>query len=347
MPGGLLTIDLGAIVENWRALDAKTAKTVETGAVVKADAYGLGVAPVGRALQNAGVKTFFVALAAEGVALRQAIGPASRIFIFSGYMRGDESAFNEFDLTPLLNSADHAARFLEARPGEACGLQLDSGMNRLGMEADELTSVMAQISALNPTLIMSHLACADEPDHSQNAAQLTTFNAMTVSLPESRRSFSATGGILLGPAYHMDITRPGIGLYGGDPFAGARPVVTLSLPIIQTRYVEVGESVGYGATWIAKRRSVIATVTGGYADGLIRAIGPNASLYAGDVACPIVGRVSMDLITVDVTDLANVPTSLDILNAKQTVDVLAETAGTIGYEILTSLGNRYQRVYKD
>jgi alanine racemase len=342
-----LTINLNAICSNWRALDVKTAATVETGAVIKADAYGLGVGPVGQALQKAGAKTFFVALASEGAALRKAIGPASRIFVFSGYMQGDESAFDEFDLTPLLNSADQTTRFLTDRHGAACGLQLDSGMNRLGMEADELTSIMAQIPALSPVLIMSHLACADEPEHPQNAAQLTAFNEMTAALQGYRRSLSATGGIFLGADYHMDITRPGIGLYGGDPFMEAQPVVTLSLPIIQTRPVAVGESVGYGATWVATRPSIIATVAGGYADGLIRAMGPNARLYAGDVACPIVGRVSMDLITVDVTNLAKVSASLDILNATQTVDVLAGAAGTIGYEILTSLGNRYQRVYKD
>ncbi len=347
MPAALLTVNLGAIVANWRALDALSAKTVETGAVIKADAYGLGVAPVGRALQKAGAKTFFVALAAEGATLRQAIGPAARIFVFSGYMRGDEAAYRDFNLTPLLNNADQVTRFLADRQGAACGLQLDTGMNRLGMEAAELASIIAQIPALNPVLIMSHLACADEPEHPQNAAQLTAFKDLTATLPDIPRSLSATGGILLRADYHMNLTRPGIGLYGGDPFIGAQPVVTLSLPVIQTRPVSVGESVGYGATWIATRPSVIATVAGGYADGLIRAMGPNASLYARDVACPIVGRVSMDLITVDVTDLARVQAALDILNATQTVDSLAQAAGTIGYEILTSLGNRYERVYKD
>lgn len=347
MSGGILTIDLGAIVANWRALDAKTAETVETGAVIKADAYGLGVGPVGQALQKAGAKTFFVALASEGVVLRESIGPSARIFVFSGYMQGDETAFEEFDLTPMLNSADQVMRFMADRHGAAYGLQLDSGMNRLGMEADELASIIAQIPTLNPVLVMSHLACADEPEHPQNAEQLTAFNEMAATLPEHRRSLSATGGILLGPDFHMNITRPGIGLYGGDPFMDARPVATLSLSVIQTRPVAVGESVGYGATWVATRPSIIATVAGGYADGLIRAMGPNASLYAGKTRCPIVGRVSMDLITVDVTKLTTVPASLDILNATQTVDVLANAAGTIGYEILTSLGNRYKRVYKD
>lgn len=347
MPAALLTINLGAIVANWRALDSKTSDAVETGAVIKADAYGLGVAPVGKALQQAGAKTFFVALASEGILLRQTIGPDARIFVFSGYMQGDEVAFGEFNLIPLLNSADQVMRFLADCQGAACGLQLDSGMNRLGMEAEELTSIMAHMSALDPQLVMSHLACADEPDHPQNAAQLAAFSEMSAALQGCRKSFSATGGIVLGPDYHMDITRPGIGLYGGDPFVDAQPVVTLSLPVIQTRPVAVGEAVGYGASWVAKRSSKIATVAAGYADGLIRAMGGKAVLYAGDVACPIVGRVSMDLITVDVTDLTEVPPALDILNATQTVDVLAEAAGTIGYEILTSLGGRYERRYTE
>lgn len=339
----LLTINLGAIVANWRALDALTSETVETGAVVKADAYGLGVAPVGQALLAAGAKTFFVALADEGVALRQAIGPYARIFVFSGYMRGDEVAFAEFDLIPLLNSADQVSRFM---PSErtACGIQLDSGMNRLGMEAEELASISQHIPSLNPQLVMSHLACADQPDHPQNAEQLAAFTLMSAALP-APKSLSATGGILLGEDYHMNLTRPGIGLYGGDPFQATKPVVTLALPVIQTRPVEVGESVGYGASWVATRPSIIATVAAGYADGLIRAMSGKATLYADDVACPIVGRVSMDLITVDVTDLAVVPDALEILNATQTVDVLASAAGTIGYEILTSLGGRYERRY--
>lgn len=347
MPAATLTIDLGAIVSNWRALDAKTAQNVETGAVIKANAYGLGVEPVGNALQDAGARTFFVALADEGVILRQAIGPEPRIFVFSGYMRGDEDAFQEFDLIPLLNSSEQTLRFLKARQGQKCGLQLDTGMNRLGMEGPELASVLMHMPSLAPQLVMSHLACADEPAHPQNISQLGVFNTMSAVFPTTPKSLSATGGILLGTSYHMQLTRPGIGLYGGEPFADAKPVVTVSLPVIQTRTVLPGESVGYGATWRATRPSIIATVAAGYADGLIRAIGQSAKLYAGETACPIVGRVSMDLITVDVTDLTKIPDSLDILNETQTVDVLADTAGTIGYEILTSLGGRYTRKYID
>lgn len=338
----MLTIDLNAITDNWRALDKKSADNVETGAVIKADAYGLGATQVGVALQNAGVKTFFVALASEGVALRQALGNSARIFVFSGYMRGDETAFGEYTLIPLLNSADQATRFLTDVQGAPCGIQLDSGMNRLGMEPEEFANLAPHIPALAPQLLMSHLACADELVL-QNAQQLAEFDKMAAPF-DIPQSIAATGGILLGSPFHKSLTRPGIGLYGGEPYA-KHPVVTLSLPVIQTREVMTGESVGYGATWVATRPSIIATVAGGYADGLIRAMGSSAMLYADDTACPIVGRVSMDLITVDVTDLARIPAALEILNATQTVDILAQSAGTIGYEILTSLGNRYKRTY--
>lgn len=334
-----LTIDLDAIADNWRKLDAISARTVETGAVVKADAYGLGVGQVAPALRKAGARTFFVALAEEGVTLRAAIGPDARIFVFSGYMDEDAAAITSANLIPLLNSAEQAARFLGEQNGRAYGLQIDTGMNRLGMEAEEV----AALNTLKPQLIMSHLACADEPQHPQNAAQLAAFQGMNGF--DAPTSIAATGGILLGADYHMNLTRPGIGLYGGLPFVGAKPVVTLSLTIIQTRIVETGESVGYGASWIAARPSKIATVAAGYADGLIRAMGGKAMLYANNTPCPIVGRVSMDLITVDVTDLPEIPESLDILNATQTIDLLAEAAQTIGYEILTSLGGRYKRRY--
>lgn len=333
----ILTIDLTAIAQNWRALDRLSVG--ETGAVIKADAYGLGIAQVTSTLLAAGARTFFVALAEEGVALRDAIGPQPRIFVFSGYMNGDAEAVVSANLIPLLNSAEQVVRFMDEQSGRPYGLQIDTGMNRLGMEADEL----AELRHLEPQLVMSHLACADEPTHPQNAAQLAAFQAMNRF--NAPTSIAATGGILLGADYHMNLTRPGIGLYGGLPFADAKPVVTLSLPIIQTRIVKVGESVGYGASWIAARPSKIATVAAGYADGLIRAMGGKATLYVGNTPCPMVGRVSMDLITVDVTDLGEIPESLDILNATQTIDVLADAAQTIGYEILTGLGGRYKRRY--
>ncbi len=340
-----LTIDLSAIIANWRALDALSGPNVETAAVIKADAYGLGAATVGPALAAAGVKRFFVAQAEEAVALRAALGPAPEIYNFSGYMQGDDAAITEHGMIPVLNSAEQVKAFSKTHAGRPCGVQLDTGMNRLGMEALEAASVALDIAALKPDLVMSHLACADEPAHPMNAAQLAAFNAMSFAMTAPRKALSATGGILLGAPFHFSLTRPGIGLYGGAPFTDARPVVELSLPVVQVRDLLPGEAVGYGATWVATRPSRIATVSGGYADGILRAA-KGFSLYAGTTPCPVVGRISMDLITVDVTGLKRVPDSLSLLNATQTVDVLAEAAGTIGYEILTSLSGRYKRIYK-
>lgn len=339
-----LRIDLDAILTNWRALDALTGTATETGAVVKADSYGLGAARVARALARAGARKFFVAAAEEGAAVRQALGEGPEIFVFSGHMAGDTEMIGDLGLTPMLNSLDQVTRHFEALPGAPFGVQLDTGMNRLGMESAEWQAVAPIVLGAAPRLIMSHLACADEPDHPMNARQLAEFHYMTDGL-DIPRSLSATGGILLGPDYHFNVTRPGIGLYGGLPFEAARPVVRLSLPVVQIREVPAGETVGYANSWEAEIDSQIATVAAGYADGLMRTLSNRATLWAEGVPCPVVGRVSMDLITVDVTHLNTPPRALDILCPEQGVDDLADVAGTIGYEILTSLGARYQRSY--
>ena len=342
MSTGFLSVDLNALTTNWRALDAKS--DARTGAVVKADGYGLGAAKVARALQRAGVTQFFVAVAEEGATLREALGPNAEICIFSGHMRGDTDMIADMMLTPLVNTVGQLTRHLEALPGHPFGVQLDTGMNRLGMEMPEWASVAEIALSQNCQLVMSHLACADEPDHPMNRQQLEQFHLMTDGI-DVPRSLAATGGILLGPEYHFDGTRPGGGLYGGLPFGDAQPVAYLDLPVVQIREVQAGETVGYANAWTAERPSKIATVSGGYADGLIRALGNGASLWHGAQPVPLVGRVSMDLITADVTDLSELPGVLSILGPDQTVDALAEKAGTIGYEILTSLGPRYQRRY--
>ena len=339
-----LTINLDALVTNWRNLDAKT--NCETAAVVKANGYGLDSGRVATALAKAGARNFFVAAAEEGVALRRALGPGPGISVFSGHMEGDTGLLRDFQLAPMLNSLDQMLRHFESLPGHPFGVQLDSGMNRLGMEPGEWAAVRDIALGQGPVLLMSHLACADEPAHPMNAQQLKTFHEMTDGI-EVPRSLSATGGILLGPDYHFDLCRPGIGLYGGAPYGDALPVVQLDLPVIQIRDLMPGETVGYGNTWTAQRPSRIATVAAGYADGLLRAMGSGGiQAYAGDTACPVVGRISMDLITIDVTDLDSDPAALTLLNEVQTVDSLADAAGSIGYEILTSMGARYARSYK-
>ena len=344
MATATLSIDLDAIAANWRALDKASASGVQTAAVVKADAYGLGITRVARALAQAGARRFFVAVAEEGATLRQVLGPGPQICILSGHMGGDTDMIGDLDLTPMLNSLDQVTRHLESLPGHAFGVQLDTGMNRLGMEEAEWEAVAPFVLEAGPELLMSHLACADDPDHGLNETQLATFLAMTngTGVP---RSLAATGGILLGPKYHFDLTRPGIGLYGCRPYEAARPAITLSLPIIQTRDVAPGEAVGYSCAWIAESPSTVATLSAGYADGLPRTLSNNAVLWDGDTPCPLIGRVSMDLITVDISHLKQVPRYLDIIGPNQSADDLADIAGTIGYEILTGLSARYIRRY--
>jgi alanine racemase len=344
MGASVLTIDLNALASNWQALDAMSDAQVETAAVVKADGYGLDAGRVAKRFLDMGVKSFFVAVAEEGAVVRKALGDGPDIYVFSGHLAGDSDLLASANLIPLLNAPQQVTRHFTTLPVHPFGVQLDTGMNRLGLEPEDWSALRDELMAAGPRLVMSHLACADEPDHPMNAQQLRAFKEMTEGV--ARRSLAATGGILLGPEYHFELTRPGIGLYGGLPFADAKPVAHIEAPIIQTRTVRPFETVGYGNSWTASVESEIATISAGYADGLIRAMGPKAQVFAGNVPCPVVGRVSMDLITVDVTHLKTVPPTLHILGAQQTVDDLAEAAGTIGYEILTSLSARYTRRYQ-
>ena len=344
---GHLTIDLDAIAANWRALDGISGPGVETAAVVKADAYGCGVAEVAPALARAGARTFFVALADEGARLRRILGTDAAIYVLGGFAPDEEETLAGHALRPVLNSRAQAERWFTARRGLPAGLQLDTGMNRLGMEESEIPPLPADGSI---RLVMSHLACADEPDSPLNRAQLLEFGrlAAALALPGATLSLAATGGVLLGPECHFGLTRPGIGLYGGLPFTDARPVAQLSVPVIQVRNLAAGELVGYGATWVAERPSRIATLAAGYADGLIRTMGNHAWAWHRGRRLPFVGRVSMDLMTLDVTDAPDLVADdlVEILGPNQSIDGIADAAGTIGYEILTSLGSRYRRRYR-
>ncbi|MCC5964288.1 MAG: alanine racemase [Rhodobacteraceae bacterium] len=344
MAQAVLRIDLSALQANWRALDAQSEGSVQTAATVKANGYGLGAGHVAHALAHAGARRFFVAIAEEGLAVRAAIGPDLPIHVYGGHMEDDARILRDANLIPMLNSVEQLTRHLESLPDHPFGIQLDSGMNRLGMEPAEWASLAEIVLAQGPDLIMSHLACADDPDHPMNAQQLHSFRQMTDGL-DVPRSLAATGGALMGPEFHFDLTRPGIGLYGGAPFTAAQPVVHLQIPVIQVRDVAQGESVGYGNTFIAPHDMRVATIAAGYADGIHRALSNRVTLWAGDVPCPLLGRVSMDLLTIDVTALPDDPETLDLLGPHQGVDDIADILDTIGYEILTGLGQRYARVY--
>lgn len=344
MASGMLEIDLDAITANWRALDAMTPAQVQTAVMVKADGYGLGAAPVARALMAVGARRFFVALTEEGVSLRLALGPDAEINILSGHMDGDSARIAGFNLVPMLNSRAQVERHFATLPGHPFGIQLETGMNRLGVDAADWAVLAPAVISHKPQLLMSHMACSDEPGHPLNDRQLASFRAMTDGTGIAR-SFSATGGILLGRAYDFDLTRPGIGLYGGAPYAAARPVARLSVPVVQVRTLAAGDAVGYNATWVAKAPARIATLAAGYADGFFRSLSNRAWLWHGSTPCPLVGRVSMDLVTVDISAVQGTPEALDLLCPAQGIDALASAAGTIGYEILTALGQRYARQY--
>ena len=342
----VLTIDLDAVAANWRALD-RLSGAAETAGVVKADGYGCGAARIAPALWQAGCRSFFVATLDEGIALRARL-PGAVIHILNGVSGDGAAAAKAHNLTPCLNHTGQIADWRAAQGGE-CALQLDSGMSRLGLPPEELAAVP---DALEVRLVLSHLACADEPGHPSNAAQLARFNEGIARLPaaarKARHSIAATGGTLLGGDYLMDLVRCGVGLYGGHPFVDAQPVVTLDAPILQIREIPAGQSVGYGWSWTAKTPTRIATVPLGYADGFHRALSNGATLHIGGVPVPLAGRVSMDLITIDITEIGEARPGMmvEIIGPNQSIDALAASAGTLGYEMLTSLGSRYARRYK-
>lgn len=344
MATGILTIDLDAISANWRALDRATAAATQTAAVVKADAYGLGLERVSRTLAEAGARRFFVAATEEGAALRALLGPGPEINVLSGHMAGDTAMIGGCDLVPMLNSLDQITRHLETLPGRPFGIQLDTGMNRLGLEPADWAAVADVVLEAQPRLLMSHLACSDMPGDEMNTRQLETFHALTDGLGVAR-SLAATGGILLGPEYHFELTRPGIGAFGGAPFEQGLPVVRLSIPVIQTRVIEPGEYVGYAKGFRADRQMHVATLAAGYADGIARAIAARGQMWHGSTSCPILGRISMDMIAIDISHLSEIPETVDLIGPHQRIDRVGAFADTIGYEILTSLGQRYTRQY--
>ncbi len=359
--GALLTIDLGALCDNWRRLQSAVG-SAQCAAVLKADAYGLGAARVAPALAAAGCRRFFVAHLDEAIVLRPLLPAGASVAVLHGPTPGAEREFVEHGVLPVLNSRQQLdawrrlARQLD-RELEML-LQVDTGMSRLGLPADELQAVAADRDALAGTrlvAVMSHLACADEPGHPANARQRARFIEAMRSLPPAPASLANSSGIFLGSDYHFDIVRPGAALYGIAPVAGApnpmRPVVRLQAKVIQCRDVPAATAVGYGLAWRSAGSARIATVSVGYADGWLRAAADGCDADFGGVRLPLVGRVSMDTITVDASALppgAMQPGALvDLIGAHQDVDAVAARAGTIGYELLTRLGRRYARHYVD
>jgi alanine racemase len=364
-----LTIDLQAIAENYRMLTAKVSPA-ECGAAVKADAYGLGMERVAPALLKAGCRTFFVATLDEGIALR-ALLPDSRIFVLNGLQLADPREFGERRLRPALCSLREIEQWVERyandgkrakdSPVPAPALHFDTGISRLGIPRDEAQRLMADpawFDGLKPALLMSHLACSDDLASPMNARQLQRFTEVCgrLALPvNTPRSVAASGGIFLGMPYHLELVRAGAALYGLAPLNNQsnpmRQAIQLQAKILQVRRVDDGDSVGYGATRRFDGPARLATIGVGYADGYMRSLSNRGAVHVGGAEAPVVGRVSMDLAVIDVTGLpegaTQVGAPVDLLGPQQTADELGERAGTIGYEVLTSLGRRYRRTYID
>lgn len=361
----VLSVDLGALRANWAKLNQVSGRA-ECAGVVKADAYGLGLEPIARALTNEGCKTFFVATIDEGRRARM-VQPGATIYILDGLLPGAETNYTGFDLKPVLSSLaeirDWAAYSRSRGRRLPAAIHIDTGMNRMGLPESEVEQLAAEPGLLDNfevCLIVSHLACADEPGNAMNEMQRQRFEYLRAKLPPAPASLANSGGTFLGNGYHFDLVRPGIALYGGRAHETGpnlmKSVVTCAARIMQVRDVGVGASIGYGATYRVQRPSRIATIGVGYADGFLRALsvgtgeaGPVG--FIGDYPVPIVGRVSMDFITVDVTDVPPEMTRrgawVEVMGPRITVDDLTDKAGTIGYELLTRLGQRVHRVYED
>lgn len=356
--GTRLTVDLGAVRDNYRLLARMTTGTCA--AVLKANAYGLGMEKVAPALVLEGCRVFFIAHLGEGIRLRELVPSYCRIFVLHGPMPGTANDFFQHDLRPVLNDRKQLDewRALARRLGLElpAAIQVDTGMSRLGIATEDLLPLSAEhdwLEGIRPTLIMSHLACADEVMHPMNEAQRKRFDRVRELFPAVPSSLANSSGIFLGPSYHYDLSRPGAALYGINPRPGApnplRQAVSLRTRIVQVRTVRDGDVVGQGAHHIVSGERRIATVAIGYADGWLRSLSGRGQAFIDGSAVPIIGRVSMDSMVLDVTMIAPeflMPgAEVELIGALHTVDDVAASAGTIGYEVLTRLGDRFHRHY--
>jgi alanine racemase len=361
MAASILEIDLDAITGNWRALCARLKGRSTCTAVVKADAYGLGALPVAKALEKIGCRFFFVAHLPEALALRSVLLPQTGIGVMHGPLHGTEPMFIASGLTPVLNSLEQldawqaCAHDNPASP--AVWLQVDTGMARMGFSPQEWAVFLESQSRrarLRLQGIMSHLACADERTHPMNPTQLDRFRAIMADFPGVAASLANSSGIFLGKDYHFDLVRPGAALYGINPTPDEsnpmRGVVELKARVIQLRDIPAGTGVGYGHAWCAPRPTRLATLSTGYADGFFRRLGGQAHAFVEGQAVPIVGRVSMDSLVIDISSLSaqglRAGDLVSLMGPQATVDTLAKQSGTIGYEVLTRLGTRHARRYR-
>ena len=353
----ILTIDLAAIVANHRLLAARAPKS-EVAGVVKADAYGLGARQVSGALASAGCRSFFVAQLGEAIALRPHLPTDASLHVLNGLLAGEESIFAANGFVPVLNDLDQIARWRACARGLGrplpAAVHFDTGMSRLGLspaEADALVAKPAQLDGIDLRIVMSHLVASEEPEHPHNRLQFDRFAALRRHFPKARASLANSSGVFLGARWHYDQVRPGAATYGINPLPGQpnpmRCVATLRARILQVRTIDPPESVGYGATYRASGQTRIATIGCGYADGWLRSLSNRGEAVIAGIRVPVVGRVSMDLITLDVTAAPNAKAgdAVELMGPAMPVDEIAERAGTNGYEVLTRLGGRFHRIY--
>ncbi len=350
----MLSVDLGAIRDNWGFLKSKLKSGCECSAVVKADAYGLGARQVAPALYEAGCRWFFTATLDEALGLRRVLSADAKIAVLHGVARGEEKTYIREKLVPVLNHMEELERWRKAGKNLPAIAHIDTGMNRLGFSGQELEKFCEdRARGLDLLYIMSHLAAADEKDHPKNQAQFLAFQKLLKSFPGVKASFASSSGIFLGTDMHFDLVRPGAALYGINPVSDVtnpmRSVITAEAEILQIRSVSKDENVGYGASFTARAPMRVATLGIGYADGYFRALGGKGKVVIGGVMAPVVGRVSMDLLTVDVSAVPEgqlaLGQSAELVGSRYTVDDMARDAGTIGYEVLTALGRRFVRRY--
>ena len=373
----LITIDIDAITGNWRMLDSRNGDATETAAVVKADGYGLGAAILAPRLADAGCQTFFVMSLAEAVTIRRTLDDAgyaeTRVFTLSGCHPGQEDDFLAFRINPVINNIEQLRRLAATGRGWDAAIHVDTGMTRLGLDRRELDTLKTMmedagkdgdnpLGAVNPCLLMSHLTASEDPHDDASARQLAAFTKLRELFPGIPASLGNSGGTLLGGDYRFDMTRPGIALYGLHPAgidaegvqmeeaATLTPAVTWQARILQHRTALAGDKVGYNGTHVLDRDSRIATVGVGYADGYPRSLGNRAQVEIAGHLAPVVGRVSMDSITVDVTSIdagkVDAAGHATLLGPAYGLARMAHDAGTIGYEILTQLGQRPKRRFK-
>ena len=347
--GAILIIDLEALKQNYIILSNRL-PFAELAAVVKADAYGIGVKEVATALSDLGCMHYFVATVDEGIELRRIL-PKATIYIFHGVLPGTEDDLVSYSLIPVLNSPEQIEIWLPHAAHSAC-LHIDTGMSRLGLTPEQCFKV-ENLMTYNICMVMSHLACAEIHNHPKNTEQLDLFRKLLKHVPTKFSSLAASAGIFLGPDYQFDLCRAGVSLYGINPTPSTqnplKQVIRLQARIIQLRSVDSPQTVGYGATHQFKKSAKIATLGIGYADGYMRSLGNSGIAFIGDHEAPVVGQISMDLTTVDVSNvpenLLSLNTFVDLIGPNNPIDQIAKQAGTIGYELLTGLGNRIERHY--